>query len=419
MNTVEKDLISQPHHLGDRLTIQKPLSRRGRGPGLLILTPESYTSRTDRKTLDPEPIQKWAEESFVVVNVTIPEHALKAGEADLQACLESGIKALKSSPECTDSDKLGLIFYAENLDKNMHTDSVLKLLLGGVFSVAIFFTNDTKQLTEKLTHKSVSPLMVHSSAALQGPQLRSEDISHVYATTKSTNFILPSHNHYDPGSAGVAHTRSLGFIKKHLGGPVFDLEAIWDEHTLYEFGERNVKKTMGTMVDQPYVNHIPTMTGGIGRGPLTDFYTNHFVFNNPGDTKLELVSRTVGVDRVIDEFVFSFTHDRVIDWILPGVPPTHKYARIPFTSVVNVRGDRLYHEHIAWDQATALRQLGLLPEYLPFPYPLPDGRLPAKGKRFEYRVPTAGVETAQKLVNESSVASNGLFGFDIREVDDV
>ncbi|KAK6594861.1 lea domain protein [Botrytis cinerea] len=394
MNTVEKDLISQPHHLGDRLTIQKPLSRRGRGPGLLILTPESYTSRTDRKTLDPEPIQKWAEESFVVVNVTIPEHALKAGEADLQACLESGIKALKSSPECTDSDKLGLIF-------------------------AIFFTNDTKQLTEKLTHKSVSPLMVHSSAALQGPQLRSEDISHVYATTKSTNFILPSHNHYDPGSAGVAHTRSLGFIKKHLGGPVFDLEAIWDEHTLYEFGERNVKKTMGTMVDQPYVNHIPTMTGGIGRGPLTDFYTNHFVFNNPEDTKLELVSRTVGVDRVIDEFVFSFTHDRVIDWILPGVPPTHKYARIPFTSVVNVRGDRLYHEHIAWDQATALRQLGLLPEYLPFPYPLPDGRLPAKGKRFEYRVPTAGVETAQKLVDESSVASNGLLGFDIREVDDV
>ncbi|TEY59335.1 hypothetical protein BOTCAL_0195g00040 [Botryotinia calthae] len=419
MNTVEKDLISQPHHLGDRLTIQKPLSRRGRGPGLLILTPESYTSRTDRKTLDPEPIQKWAEESFVVVNVTLPEHALKAGEADLQACLESGIKALKSSPECTNSDKLGLIFYAENLDKNIHTDSVLKLLLGGVFSVAIFFTNDTKQLTEKLTLESVSPLMVHSSSPLQGPQLRAEDISHVYATTESTNFILPSHNHYDPGSAGVAHTRSLGFIKKHLGGPIFDLEAIWDEHTLYEFGERNVKKTMGTMVDQPYVNHVPTMTGGIGRGPLTDFYTNHFVFNNPEDTKLELVSRTVGVDRVIDEFVFSFTHDRVIDWILPRVPPTHKHARIPFTSVVNVRGDRLYHEHIAWDQATALRQLGLLPEYLPFPYPLPDGRLPAKGKRFEYRVPTAGVETAQKLVDESSVASNGLFAFDIREVDDV
>lgn len=160
---------------------------------------------------------------------------------------------------CVADNMFSHLVYAENLDKNIHTDSVLNLLLEEVFSVAILFTNDTKQLTEKLTHKYIPPLMVHSSSALQGPQLRSEDISHVYATTKTTNFILPSHNHYDPGNAGVAHTRSLGFIKKHLGGPIFDLEAIWDEHTLYEFGERNVGKTMGTMVDQPYVNHIPTV----------------------------------------------------------------------------------------------------------------------------------------------------------------
>ena len=104
---------------------------------------------------------------------------------------------------------------------------------------------------------------------------------------------------------------------------------------------------------------------------------------------------------------------------IPGIPPTGKHCRIPFTSVVNVRGDRLYHEHIAWDQATLLRQLGLLPEYLPFHYPLPDGTVPAKGKRFEYRVPTAGVETAMKLEDESSAESNHMFQFDIREVDDV
>jgi hypothetical protein len=70
---------------------------------------------------------------------------------------------------------------------------------------------------------------------------------------------------------------------------------------------------------------------------------------------------------------------------VPGIPATNKKVRVPFTSVVNIRGDRLYHEHIAWDQASVLRQLGLLPEYLPFPYPLPDGRVPGKGKRFEYR----------------------------------
>ena len=72
---------------------------------------------------------------------------------------------------------------------------------------------------------------------------------------------------------------------------------------------------MSTMVQEPYVNHIPTLTGGIGRAKLTDFYRDHFVLNNPEDTALELVSRTVGIDRVIDEFVFSFTHDREIDWL--------------------------------------------------------------------------------------------------------
>jgi carboxymethylenebutenolidase len=103
---------------------------------------------------------------------------------------------------------------------------------------------------------------------------------------------------------------------------------------------------------------------------------------------------------------------------IPGIPPTGKHLRIPFTSVVNIRGDRLYHEHIAWDQATVLVQLGLLPEYLPFPYALADGTLPAPGKRFEYRVPAAGVETADKLQNGDDVPSNGMFEYKIREVDD-
>ena len=86
------------------------------------------------------------------------------------------------------------------------------------------------------------------------------------------------------------------------------------------------------------------------------------------------------------------------------------------TSVVNIRGDRLYHEHIAWDQATVLVQLGLMPEYLPFPYEI-DGKKPGHGKRFEYRVPAAGVETAEKLVDETAVDSNKMFEFGIREVD--
>jgi carboxymethylenebutenolidase len=100
---------------------------------------------------------------------------------------------------------------------------------------------------------------------------------------------------------------------------------------------------------------------------------------------------------------------------LPGVPPTHLKAAIPFTAVVNIRGDRLYHEHISWDQGTALRQLGLLPEYLPFPHPLPaDSTLP-KGAKVEYRVPVLGVETADKLRNRKAVPSNGMFEYAVRE----
>lgn len=86
-------------------------------------------------------------------------------------------------------------------------------------------------------------------------------------------------------------------------------------------------------------------------------------------------------------------------------------------SVVNVRGDRLYHEHIAWDQATVLVQLCLMPEYLPFPYPLADGTMPGPGKKFEYRVPAGGIETADKLVDETSVPSNAMFEYQVREVD--
>ena len=101
--------------------------------------------------------------------------------------------------------------------------------------------------------------MIHSVRSMLSGMNRTNDITHVYESASSPNFVLPYHEHYQPGPAGVAHSRSLGFIKKHLGGPYFDLEVIWDEHTLYEFGERNVEKTMATMVAEPYVNHVPTV----------------------------------------------------------------------------------------------------------------------------------------------------------------
>lgn len=85
--------------------------------------------------------------------------------------------------------------------------------------------------------------------------------------------------------------------------------------------------------------------------------------------------------------------------------------------MVNIRGDRLYHEHIAWDQSTVLYQLGLLPEYLPYPHPLPEGYGFPQGASIEYRVPAAGISTAKKMRDKNSVESNGMLSFRVREIE--
>lgn len=198
-------------------------------------------------------------------------------------------------------------------------------------------------------------------------------------------FAAPGREAYDRAAAGMAHTRTLSVLRGTMG-PHYDLSALWDAHTAYEFATRDVDATMATMVESPYVNHIPTMTGGVGYEGLSRFYREHFVFSNPPDTRLIPISRTVGVDRVVDEMVFCFTHTCEVPWLLPGVPPTGKAVEVPLVAIVNFRGDKLYHEHIYWDQASVLAQIGWLdPETLPI----------------------AGVETARKLLDES-LPSNAL-----------
>jgi carboxymethylenebutenolidase len=115
---------------------------------------------------------------------------------------------------------------------------------------------------------------------------------------------------------------------------------------------------MRTMVAEPYVNHVPVMTGGVGGDELARFYAHHFISKCPADFKPTPISRTVGTDRLVDEMLVSFTHDVEIDWMLPGVPPTGKYVEVPTVAIVNFRGDKLYHEHIYWDQASVLVQIG-------------------------------------------------------------
>lgn len=81
-----------------------------------------------------------------------------------------------------------------------------------------------------------------------------------YPSATSSNFVLPSSKDFRDSDAGLAHTRCLTFLKKLMNGPFFDLGAIWDEHTYFEFGMRDIEATMRTMVQEPYVNHIPTVS---------------------------------------------------------------------------------------------------------------------------------------------------------------
>lgn len=144
------------------------------------------------------------------------------------------------------------------------------------------------------------------------------------------------------------------------------LGAIFDKHIKCEFQEQNVDATMQTMVGEPYVHHVPVLTGGVGYQRVYSFYKNHFVGKMPQDTTIKRISRTVGKDQVVDELIISFTHDREIKFMLPGIAPTGKYVQLPHVVIMKFNANKIAHEHIYWDQGSLLSQIGLLdPKKLP------------------------------------------------------
>jgi carboxymethylenebutenolidase len=155
-----------------------------------------------------------------------------------------------------------------------------------------------------------------------------------------------------------------------------DLARLWEEHTRHEFSTRDTESTLATMVDDAYVNHVPVLTGGVGKDALRIFYSVDFIPTMPPDTKLTPISRTVGDEQLVDEMIFSFTHTQEMPWMLPGVSPTNRHVEVALVAIVRFRDGKLAHEHIYWDQASVLKQLGLLTD-------------PA--------LPVSGVESADKV----------------------
>ena len=163
--------------------------------------------------------------------------------------------------------------------------------------------------------------------------------------------------------------------------------ALWEEHMRCEFEAHSADETMLTMSEGAYVNNVPVLTGGIGLDGVKLFYENHFIPHLPQDTEVTPVSRTIGHDQIVDEVIFRFTHSIEMDWMLPGIAPTNKPVEIPLVAIIKFRDGKVAHEHIYWDQASVLVQLGILD----------TGSLPVAGR-----------ETAKKVLNPVSEPSNEL-----------
>ena len=148
-------------------------------------------------------------------------------------------------------------------------------------------------------------------------------------------------------------------------GTAARLSSVWDQHVGAEFTAKSADEAVATMTANSYVNLVPLMIGACGRDQVRDFYANHFVSQLPPDIEVVTVSRTIGQERVVDEMIIRFTHSIRMDWLLPGILPTGKRVEIPVVGIIQFEGDKITHEHLYWDQASLLVQVGLLDRTLP------------------------------------------------------
>lgn len=137
------------------------------------------------------------------------------------------------------------------------TASSLESLTDRIVSAAIYANAaDHSRLSSKVSIPTIWHLTGKSETKLvhKAPHKIYE-----YATTEKCTFPIPFHGDFQYAMEAVTHSRNLAFLKSKMNGPYFDLELLWEEHTYYEFEARDVEATMMTMVEEPYVNHVPTV----------------------------------------------------------------------------------------------------------------------------------------------------------------
>jgi carboxymethylenebutenolidase len=270
-----------------------------------------------------------------------------------QAILDIGdaLTALRKIPGC--SGKVGALGFS----------------LGG--KLALLVSNYGLALEESLDEAAAArcPIALHLAAedkfvpvgayASIKRALAENDQAEIYVYHGAQHgFWNRERNTFHRASVSLAHSRTLSLLRRTLG-PRYDLDALWEKHLEGEFVTCDADATIRTMIPRAYVNHVPTMIGGYGAQQLHRYYKYHFIPQNQGSSLIP-VSRTVGADRLVDEFVACFKHDKVNDTLLPGIAPTGKEIRLPMVAIVQFRGDKLCKEHLYWDQASLLSQVGIL-----------------------------------------------------------
>jgi len=348
----------------------RALAQRYAEEGYTVLVPDFFSQIEPHVELDD------SDEGHRRAMGYLDRFDIGRGIADLALCAQ----ALRAAPET--AGRVGVVGYCLG-GRLAYLAAARGLVDGAVafYGVGIETLLDERPACPAVLHFGHDDPLVPPAAqrAIAGAFDGDERVHvHLYPRVGHA-FAREGSRFHDKPAASMAYERGIALLRQCIG-PVYDLSALWERHTELEFETRDADETMRTMVPQPYVNHVPTLTGGVGFAQLHRFYKHHFIPSTPRDTRLVPLSRTIGATQIVDEQLFCFTHDEEIDWMLPGVAPTGRYVEIPLVAIVKFRGDKLYHEHIYWDQASVLVQIGLLD----------PGTLPVAGR-----------ETAAKLLDET------------------
>ena len=155
-----------------------------------------------------------------------------------------------------------------------------------------------------------------------------------------------------------------------------------EKHVAAE-GEGDPETTMATMCENPHLLNVANMMGGDDRTGVRAFYANHLVGKFfPPDVQFNRISLTIGRAQIVEELVITFTHTVKVDWMLPNIEPTNKKIEICLVVIAGIKDNKITHEHVYWDQASVLVQVGLLN--------------PAD-------LPVVGAQSARKLLNLSAL----------------